>query len=43
MLPEERGNGAGKAGKRRKKPRECGISEKIHVGNSLKDALCTIR
>jgi hypothetical protein len=43
MLPEERGNGAGKAGKRKKKSRDCGVSEKIHVGNSLKDAVYTKR
>jgi hypothetical protein len=33
----------GKQEREGKKPRECGVSEKIHVGNSLKDALCTIR
>jgi hypothetical protein len=43
MLPEERAMELGKQEREGKKPRECGISEKIHVGNSLKDALCTIR
>jgi hypothetical protein len=33
----------GKQEREGKKPREYGVSDKIHVGNSPKDILCTIR